>query len=135
MRRAAKWRSEAGLRHALQAMRFFVLLTFVLAMPAWADSYPSDAEVRTLHVGDVIDITPPGVLLQIVCDRVGELVEVDIGEERVTMRALAPGVTACSFYGQQDRDEYWDEQRSGVVEYRALVKYVIEPRASASEQK
>lgn len=110
-------------------MRFLMLLTclLLLALPTLAtdkDPYPG-AEVREIKVGDVVDVTPPGLLLQIVCDKVNELIEVDIGETQVMLKALAPGVTGCSFYGQQDRDEYEDDQRSGVVEYRTIVKFVI----------
>lgn len=110
-------------------MRFFKALTLslFLTLPTLAqeaDPYP-DADLVQIKVGDVIDITPPGLLLQIICDKVDELIAVEIGEEQVVLTALAPGVTACSFYGQQDRDEYYEDQRSGVVEYRTVVKYVI----------
>lgn len=118
-------------------MRLLLLLisSLFLAFPLSAeevDPYPG-AEVRSLLVGDVVDVTPPGLLLQIICDKVGELVDVDIGETRVVLKALAPGVTACSFYGQQDRNEYEDDQRSGVVEYRRLVKFVIFAQGKESE--
>lgn len=119
-------------------MRFLKILTgsLLLAFPTSAeeaDPYPG-AEVRLLKVGDVVDVTPPGLLLQIICDKVDELVEVEIGETQVILRALAPGVTGCSFYGQQDRDEYEDDQRSGVVEYRTIVKYVISANEAGGDK-
>lgn len=110
-------------------MRAFLLIALcLLSLPVFAeqpDPYQTD-DVRTLKVGETLDVTPPGIILQLVCDKVGELIEVETGETQILVKALAPGVTACSFYGQQDRDEYEDGQRSGVVEYRTLVKLVIE---------
>lgn len=110
-------------------MRAFLLIALcLLSLPVLAeqpDSYQTD-DVRTLKVGQTLDVTPLGIVLQLVCDKVGELIEVETGETQILVKALAPGVTACSFYGQQDRDEYEDGQRSGVVEYRTLVKLVIE---------
>lgn len=110
----------------MNALRLMSLC--LLSLPVIAeqpDPYQTD-DVRTLKVGQTLDVTPPGIVLQLVCDKVGELIEVETGETQILVKALAPGVTACSFYGQQDRDEYEDGQRSGVVEYRTLVKLVIE---------
>ena len=117
------------MRRFLCASLLSLAASSALAEDAAKDPY-AGAEERPLKVGDVVDLAAPGIVLQLVCDKVGELIDVDIGEERVTIRALAPGVTACSVYGQQDRDESEDGQRSGVVEYRQLVKFVITPAAA-----
>lgn len=106
------------------------LACFLFVLPASAEQptpperYPG-AEVRELKVGETLDVTPEGIILQLICDEVDELIEVTIGDTQVLVKALAPGVTACSFYGQQDRDEGYEDQRSGVVEYRKVVKFII----------
>ena len=106
------------------------------------DPYPGASETRVLQVGQTLDYAPPGVVTQLICDHVGELIAVTADQELLHIKALAPGVTACSLTGVRNRDDAPateqapDGGRSGILDYRLLVELrILPPAAPAPEKK